>query len=563
MYLDVLVKIPEVKGKITRKKKGNSIYINYEYDRQYDADRKFNIPLRATIGKQSLSDDAMMQPNQNYVMYFPGEVIPDEKYTSKRCSLIRIGTQLVIEKIIKEYNLREILREYFDRDLGLLLDLAAYSIVMENNAGQYYPDYAYNHSLFTDGMRMYSDAKVSDFLHEITVDQSVGFLNEWNSNRSYKDKIYISYDSTNKNCQAGNLEMAEFGHAKVDIGVPIINISMAYDTANKVPLFYEEYPGSINDMAQFQCMVSKTKGYGYKNIGFILDRGYFCKDNIEYMDACGYSFVMMTKGMAAFVSELVLQVRGTFEDDRDCNIYDYDVYGITVKKKLYVTDEKDRYFHIYHSTYKEASERADIEEKINRTRRFLEKNTGCEIDISDSIEEYFEVILGKDGKLAAFREKKEVIRREIRLCGYFVIVTSDNMKANEAIHLYKSRDTSEKLFCSDKTFLGNKSFRTHSNESTSGKIFVEFIALIIRCKLYTSIKATAERLESKPNYMNVPAAIKELEKIEMVRGFDNVYRLDHAVTATQKTILSAFGISESDVKRAAKTISDELAAVAG
>ncbi len=107
---------------------------------------------------------------------------------------------------------------------------------------------------------------------------------------------------------------------------------------------------------------------------------------------------MMTKGMAACVSELVLQVRGTFEDDRDCNIYDYDVYGTTVEKKLYVTEEKDRYFHIYHSTYKEAAERADIEEKVDKIRRFLERNVGQEVDISDSIETYFEVILGKDGK---------------------------------------------------------------------------------------------------------------------------------------------------------------------
>lgn len=109
---------------------------------------------------------------------------------------------------------------------------------------------------------------------------------------------------------------------------------------------------------------------------------------------------------------------------------------------------------------------------------------------------------------------------------------SDKMTAAEAIHLYKSRDSSEKLFCSDKTFLGNRSFRTHSDESTSGKKFVEFIALILRCRMYTSIKAEAERLETKPNYMNVPAAIKELEKIEMVRGYDVTYRFDHAVTAT-------------------------------
>lgn len=72
MYLDMLVKIPDIQGKITRKKKGNAIYINYEYGRKYDPERKFNIPQRATIGKQSNADVSMMQPNQNFLMYFPG-----------------------------------------------------------------------------------------------------------------------------------------------------------------------------------------------------------------------------------------------------------------------------------------------------------------------------------------------------------------------------------------------------------------------------------------------------------------------------------------------------------
>lgn len=561
MYLDVLVKIPDVKGKIIRKQKGNSIYINYEYGRDYDSERKFNIPKRVTIGKQSKADSTMMQPNQNYLMYFPGETLPSEKYTSNRCTLLRVGTQIVIDKIIRDYKLTEVLGDYFEKDLGLLLDLAAYSITMENNAGQYYPDYAYNHSLFTEDMHMYSDSKVSDFLKSITADKSVGFLNDWNGSRDHKDRIYISYDSTNKNCQAGDLEMAEFGHAKADIGAPIINISMAYDTANKVPLFYEEYPGSINDVAQFQCMVGKAKGYGYKNIGFILDRGYFCKENIDYMDDCGYSFVMMVKGMASFVSEMILSVKGSFEDKRANNIYAYSVYGTTVTDKLYVTDEKDRYFHIYHNPHKAAAERQEIEDKVEKMRSYLSRQVGQEIEPSETIEKYFELIYGRDGKLAAYREKPEVVEREIRLCGYFVIVTSEDMKASEAIHLYKSRDTSEKLFSSDKTFLGNNSFRTHSNETTAGKIFIEFIALIIRCRIYTCLKAEAERLESKPNYMTVPAAIKELEKIEMVRGYDKVYRLDHAITATQRTILGAFDLSENDVKRAVTAISDRLKAV--
>ena len=41
-------------------------------------------------------------------------------------------------------------------------------------------------------MRIYSDSKVSDFITGITPDQSVGFLNEWNSRRDHREKIYIS-----------------------------------------------------------------------------------------------------------------------------------------------------------------------------------------------------------------------------------------------------------------------------------------------------------------------------------------------------------------------------------
>ena len=52
--------------------------------------------------------------------------------------------------------------------------------------------------------------------------------------------------------------------------------------------------------------------------------------------------------------------------------------------------------------------------------------------------------------------------------------------------------------------------------------------------------------------MTVAAALRELEKIEMIRGSDNEYHLDHAVTATQKTILSAFGMASQDIKKKAQ-----------
>ena len=155
-------------------------------------------------------------------------------------------------------------------------------------------------------------------------------------------------------------------------------------------------------------------------------------------------------------------------------------------------------------------------------------------------------------------EKTDVIDQEIRLCGYFAIITSEKMTASEALILYKSRDCSEKLFRGDKSYLGSRTERVYSTEAAETKLFIEFVAMIIRNRLYTCLHDEMKKQEHKQNYMTVPAALKELEKIEMIKGADNIYHLDHAVTATQKAILKAFNITAANVQKQADAIAADL-----
>ena len=560
MYMDCEIEIPDVPGKINQVKKGNTTYIRYVVGRTYHADKKYNIPDQRIIGKRSDLNSGMMIPNENFLKYFGDVELPDQRRNTKRSSCLRIGTFLVIRKIIEDYELSQILPKYFGvKDSGLLLDLATYSITAENNAAQYYPDYAFNHPLFTKGMHMYSDSRVSDFFASVTDDQRIGFLNEWNANRDHREKIYISYDSTNKNCQAGELELVEFGHPKVDKGLPVFNYSIAYDTDNREPLFYEQYPGSIVDISQLQFMLQKVQEYGYRQVGFILDRGYFCKENIQYMDQCGYDFIIMVKGMNSLVRDLILENKGKFENIREHSIRKYKCCGMTVKRQLYASDEEERYFHLYYSDQKACAEHEQVEAKIDRMIKYLNSIKGQKVNVGDGFKEYFHLeIYEQDGTFLYAREKTEAVQREIDLGGYFVIVTSKKMSAKEALELYKSRDVSEKLFRGDKSYLGNKSLRVQSDEAASAKIFTEFIALIIRCRMYTRLKDEMEKLDKKPNFMTVPAAIRELDKLEMIRQTDGRYRLDHAVTATQKTILKAFDMDAAFVRSSANELSDIL-----
>ena len=557
MFLKYKVDIPVVPGKLVRKKRGGHTYIEYEYERIYDPAKQYTYPKRASIGRVDPENPNRMTPNENFLKYFPDADIPEEIDRSERSPYLNIGPYVVLQKLIRDSKLREILGEYMDeKDTGFLLDLACYSIIEENNAGQYYPDYAYDHALFTPDMKLYTDSKVSDFFRKLRPEQSVGFLNSWNKSKNKRQKIYLSYDFTNKNCQAGDIDLLEYGNAKTDASLPIFNYSVACDSANREPLFYELYPGSLNDISQLTCMIDKAHGYGYRNIGFIVDRGYFSKGNLEYMEKNGYSFLIMVKGMKDFIREIVIENQGSFENSRGKYIDRYDLYGTTVKSLLYEGDAKKRNIHIYYSDGKAYGEKQEIKQKIRRLKKYLDGCVGKEcVAFGPEIMKYFYLNFEKDGKtLKLAEENTSAVEKELSLAGYFAIVSSENMTAREAIELYKSRDASEKLFRSDKSYLGNKSMRVYSDEALSSKVFIQFIALILRGRIYIALKEKSEKMLKKPNYLTVPAALKELEKIVMIRHLDGVYRLDHAVTATQKTILDAFGLNEGNVRYQAKEI---------
>ena len=565
MYQQQKVNIPISNGGVTVKVIKGTGYVYYTTGRVYSSEEKRSNPVRVTIGKRCEDDPTKMIPNEKYGIYFADRMPEELLAEAKRSSCLHIGAYFVIRKIIAEYKLDEIIESIVGKDAGLFLDLAAYTIVTENNAAQYYDGYGFNHPLFSRNMRIYSDSKVSDFLQNLSIEQQIEFQNVWNSTRDHREKIYISYDSTNKNCDAGDIDLVEYGHPKDDKGLPVFNYSIAYDTKNSVPLFYETYPGSVVDVQQIQQMIEKAKGYHYEKVGFILDRGYFSKGNIAFLDKSGYNFVIMVKGMKKVVNQLVRSVRGKFEQDREKGIRNHKVSGITVKSPLYPTDTKDRYFHIYYNGRKAITEREELEQKIDRCARYIKKHQGDNVTLDKTMLKYFDPVYYHEGKedqkLMSAVERTEVINEEIRMCGYFVIITSEKMTAQEALDLYKGRDASEKLFRGDKSYLGNQSMRVYSNESMEAKIFVEFVALIIRNRIYTYLKKEQERSETKQNFLTVPAALRELEKIEMIKLWNKEYCFNYSITATQRKILKAFELTPANIRDQAKLLAADLKSI--
>jgi transposase len=571
MYQKSSVPIPGSPGKTTRKKSADGgTYIYHETGRTYHKDKGYTIPRRVCVGKQDPANSFRMFPNERYFECFPSESDANTpEYSGSRSSCLHAGTHVVVKRFLEKHRILDWLQGRFGlKNGGLVMDLAVYLIVTEGNAAQHYPDYAYRHPLFTPGMRIYSDSKVGALLKDtITRDDTIAFTEWWNSSKDHRSKVYMSYDSTNKLCQAGDIDMVEGGHSKSGHdGDPIFNVAIATDVKEKLPTFYEDYLGSIVDVSQLDRMVDKARALGYRNLGFILDRGYFSKYNIAYMDGNRFSFIIMVKGRKNLVSSIVLSVKGSFENKRSDYIWEYSVSGTTVEEKLYEGDGKARFFHVFHSEYNLARERHELELRLRKLSCELDRLLGkdCATLNLGRFEDFYDLQFSDEGKkriLVMYSEKAGKIEAMIDLFGYFCIVSSDKMTAREALLLYKSRDSSEKLFAADKTFLGSKAERVQTEDSLRSKLFIEFLALIIRSRFYACISDHVHATRTKRNYLNVVSVIKELQKIELIRIGDGVYRLDHAITARQKEILSIFGMGDDDMKAGCRSISNELAAI--
>lgn len=463
---------------------------------------------------------------------------------------------MVIEKVLKHFNLRPMLETWFGKDTGLLLDLASYFIINEGDTHRF-ADYAFCHPLFSEGTKIKPDLTISRFLNHITRDQIIGFLSDWNQNQDHRQRIYITNDAKNENDKATDIDFRRCMGFKDD-NWPIFNTAVAFNRTNQVPLFFKQYPNLVSDNNLYGLLANKAKDYGYSHLGFILDKGGLSKESIQYLDEHNYAFLVKVDVYKSFVSQLIEQEKGTFETNYDCYLNNFQIYGKSIEHRIFGDDKKPGYFHLFFSAPLMAERRFKFERAIVKAERSLEQSRGHFLKLNTFLANYFNCEYDAQGILINYRKNKEAYKNHLKFCGYSCLISSEKMTALKAWDLYLGQDSSEKLYRSDKTLLGGRLMSVPSEDFLLAKGFIEFVALIIRSRMYNLLKEEMFSHESMKNFLTVPRAIQELEKIEMVRRAPKDYRLDHGVTKVQKQILHAFEMATEDVAKNSTKLAEIL-----
>lgn len=527
-------------------------YVYYNIESSYDPDVKYTRSKRLCIGKNI--DRKTMYANKNYVALFAKGPLPDPP---EKSDSVAVGMPLFLKTAACGSGLSSSLRAVFDSDeTNLILDLAAYALTEETDAFQHYPAYGFHNALLSGSV--VSDSTISRFLREgITPSTTQHFLDEWSVQNAGGGRAYLCYDSTNINCVADGVSLAEMGHAKDDPGKPQVNLEYVVRQEDGLPLIYKDYPGSIVDVTQCSDMIETIKSLGYRDIVAICDRGYISKENLVDFDNADIGFLLLMKAGAA-TKNLIAKYGKKIRLRSDAYIEGHDLYGMTVRHRLFGNSGPCRYLHIIWSQEAADKERRAIMKAVSEIEKALakmaKKGTHLSVQKEKEYRKYFNIeIFPQTRKIKSYKRDNKAIDAAIGLEGFHVLAGSNEMTCGEAVDAYSKRDCVEKTFRALKTSTGMDALRGHSNANVDGRFFILFIASILRSVVFHSSRSL--RNKDRKNY-TVSAIVKELNKIEAVIDYKTgQYSRRYKLTAKQKTILSCLALSEKDVDEFTQSIS--------
>jgi len=123
--------------------------------------------------------------------------------------------------------------------------------------------------------------------------------------------------------------------------------------------------------------------------------------------------------------------------------------------------------------------------------------------------------------------------------GYLVLISNDIKDPIEALTVYRAKDVVEKSFDNLKNTLDMKRLRVHLQENMKGRLFIQFIALILASYIH---KVMSEKDLFKIGSMSF--ILKELDLLNTVSFTGTKKPIISELTKKQRDIFKAFGIDQ-------------------
>lgn len=532
VYRDVVVPIPSwaVRGK--------NGYI-------YDGPGAGRNPETVLIG-YAVSDNTM-HPNENYVTFYFKDYIryvPDNVKLKE--ATLYAGLYLLILGIAKMLGLYEAIASVFGcTEANACMDYVMYMIASKENSTYTLVSTLKRKITFTSGPL--SSPWYSGFFSNKENEEKVNIVLDEYLKRCVErgiTSVYLSLDGTNIECDAEKNRMATPGKSKTGKkGVKVVNLMWVVCAEGKyagTPITYVMNKGKFIDSKMMREVIAKITGFGIKIKGIICDRGFCFSDVMNLLKEAGVPYIIMltsnTLGYKTVREKYADTITGFpmryYIKDRQFGIADSEKY------QIFDNDNVSAYIALLYKPEMAARTGMDLVEEVFNEKERIEDNikSGKRAAVDKKFSDYIQIIGRGKGRIVLFDYDK--LEDDANRKGYSAIASSEQLTAKEIAAIYRLRQASERDYSSFKTELGGYVLRVHGTESAVTKMFVEFIAAIIRNEIVSACK---------PLKLATNKAIDDLDEVRYILN-NGVYKYADVASESVLSLLNACGIPEAELR---------------
>ena len=519
--------------------------ITYAYEAVYrwDKEKKQSRATRTIIGRvddvtgEIIPTDGRMKKTKSQPEKLPSKRGPKP---SQRTKHLYYGATYLLEQIADTLGLTKDLMQSFPDSYQQILSIAFYLILEDNN-----PLYRFEKWNITHKHPYGEDItspRSSELFANITDDQ-VNQMFRLQGKRRISEE-YWAYDSSSISSYSETLKQVQYGKNKENDRLPQLNLLLVFGEQSGLPFYYRKLAGNIPDSKTVTHLLEELDILGFNKTKFVMDRGFYSEININGLYKSHVKFLLGVRISLKFVKQAL---NDTYEDIRMFQNFmeEINTYGLTVpiewnysQERPYkgdvIKDKRRMYLHLYYNIDKGADDESIFDKRIATLFRELKEDNPIESHEKDYTK-YFDVKrTPKRGVTVTPKDK--AIREAKKYMGYFALISNETMDATTALHLYRRKDVVEKAFGNIKERLNMRRLLVSSERSLDGKLFVEFVALILISHLDQKMRES--QLYNKYSFSQL------LDKLDVIECFEEpgkALRVGEILNA-QKEIYEKLGV---------------------
>jgi transposase len=533
------MKIPQLKQRV-QVIKGVS-YV-YDDDPYWDSVKQQTRHRRHYIGK--LDEQGQFVPNARYLasqqLRTLQQTLPKKRGRKAPPSQRSFyGACWLLKKLSQHLGLTEDLEAAFGEEALHLLALAFY-LVMEKDSPMYrFTHWQKTHWLPTS--QELSSQRISELFAQISPSACQCFFRKQQTRRLETE--HLAYDTTSISSYSQLMKHVKYGYNKDGEALPQINLALVFGQSSMLPVYYRKLPGNMTDVKTVQKLLLDLDQLGFHKIKLVMDRGFYSHANLQALFDKHVKFLLAAKTQVRWIQQCIKAAKP--------HLQHFSAYDPTQQMYCTSTTETWRaeatgeggkegisrriYVHVYYSGTRAEEEKQDFLQRLHQVMELIEEEVTLE-ESQEILKERYLVATQTPKRGWKIKEKQEAIEAHLSTLGYMVLLSNSVKDPRQALSLYRQKDVVEKAFGNLKNRLNMKRAYVSSNESFDGKLFVNFIGLIL-------ISAIHKVMKTHDLYGRY--SMRELlDELDLIERFDEPGRSAHLseMTKKQETLLTYFGL---------------------